>query len=46
MKGPAGEVNSTTRQLDVDIRCPQRDSRNAPNRGVFEDFVAMGVTWK
>ena len=45
-KGPAGEVNPATQQLDFYIRSPKQDPRNTPNREVFAHFFAMEVTWK
>jgi hypothetical protein len=45
-KGPAGEVNPATQQLDFYIRSPKTDPRNTPNREVFAHFFAMEVTWK
>ena len=45
-KGPAGEVNPATQQLDFYIRSPKPDPRNTPNREVFAHFFAMEVTWK
>jgi hypothetical protein len=45
-KGPAGEVNPATQQLDFYIRSPKQDGRNTPNREVFTHFFAMEITWK
>ena len=45
-KGPAGEDNPATQQLDFYIRSPKQDPRNTPNREVFMHFFAMEVTWK
>jgi hypothetical protein len=45
-KGPAGEVNPATQQVDFYIRSPKADARNTPNREVFTHFFAMEVTWK
>jgi hypothetical protein len=45
-KGPAGEVNPATQQLDFYIRSPQANPKNTPAREVFAHFFAMEVTWK
>jgi arsenate reductase (thioredoxin) len=45
-KGPAGEVNPATQQLDFYIRSPQQNPKNKPNREVFLHFFGMEVTWK
>lgn len=45
-KGPAGEVNPATQQLDFYIRSPEQNPKNRPPREVFMHFVAMEVTWK
>ena len=45
-KGPAGEVNPATQQIDFYIRSPQMNAKNKPNREVFLHFFGMEVTWK
>jgi hypothetical protein len=45
-KGPAGEVNPATQQIDFYIRSPQQNPKNTPNREVFAHFFAMEVTWR
>ena len=45
-KGPAGEVNPATQQIDFYIRSPQQNPKNRPNRDVFMHFFGMEVTWK
>jgi hypothetical protein len=45
-KGPAGEVNPATQQVDFYIRSPQPNPKNTPAREVFAHFFAMEVTWK
>jgi hypothetical protein len=45
-KGPAGEVNPATQQIDFYIRSPQQNAKNKPNREVFMHFFGMEVTWK
>ena len=45
-KGPAGEVNPATQQIDFYIRSPQMNAKNRPNREVFMHFFGMEVTWK
>ena len=45
-KGPAGEVNPATQQIDFYIRSPQTNAKNRPNREVFLHFFGMEVTWK
>jgi hypothetical protein len=45
-KGPAGEVNPATQQIDFYIRSPQQNPKNTPAREVFAHFFAMEVTWK
>jgi hypothetical protein len=44
-KGPAGEVNPATQQIDS-IRSPQQNPKNKPNREVFLHFFGMEATWK
>ena len=45
-KGPAGEVNPATQQIDFYIRSPQMNAKNRPNREVFMHFFGMEITWK
>lgn len=45
-KGPAGEVNPATQQIDFYIRSPQQNPRNRPHREVFLHFFGMEITWK
>ena len=45
-KGPAGEVNPATQQIDFYIRSPQQNPKNTPAREVFMHFFGMEVTWK
>ena len=45
-KGPAGEVNPATQQIDFYIRSPQQNPKNKPTRQVFLHFFGMEVTWK
>ena len=45
-RGPAGEVNPATQQIDFYIRSPQPNPRNRPGRQVFMHFFGMEVTWK
>jgi hypothetical protein len=45
-KGPAGEVNPATQQIDFYIRSPQQNPKNTPNREVFMHFFGMEITWK
>ena len=45
-KGPAGEVNPATQQIDFYIRSPQQNPKNRPPRQVFVHFFGMEVTWK
>jgi len=45
-KGPAGEVNPATQQIDFYIRSPQQNPKNTPQRQVFTHFFGMEVTWK
>jgi hypothetical protein len=45
-KGPAGDVNPATLQIDFYIRSPQQNPKNKPNRQVFMHFFGMEVTWK
>ena len=45
-KGPAGEVNPATQQIDFYIRSPQQNPKNRPNRDIFMHFFGMEVTWK
>ena len=45
-KGPAGEVNPATQQIDFYIRSPQQNPKNRPPRQVFAHFFGMEVTWK
>ena len=45
-KGPAGEVNPATQQIDFYIRSPQANPANKPAREVFMHFFGMEVTWK
>ena len=45
-KGPAGEVNPATQQIDFYIRSPQQNPKNRPNREVFLHFFGMEITWK
>ena len=45
-KGPAGEVNPATQQIDFYIRSPQQNPKNTPAREVFLHFFGMEITWK
>jgi hypothetical protein len=45
-KGPAGETNPATQQIDFYIRSPEQNAKNRPNRQVFAHFFGMEVTWK
>ena len=45
-KGPAGEVNPATQQIDFYIRSPKMEPRNKPAREVFMHFFGMEITWK
>ena len=45
-KGPAGEVNPATQQIDFYIRSPQQNPKNRPNRDIFMHFFGMVITWK
>jgi hypothetical protein len=45
-KGPAGEVNPATQQIDFYIRSPQQNPKNRPPREVFLHFFGMEITWK
>jgi hypothetical protein len=45
-KGPGGEVNPATQQIDFYIRSPQQNPKNRPPRQVFVHFFGMEVTWK
>ncbi|MEZ5418073.1 MAG: hypothetical protein R2708_12110 [Vicinamibacterales bacterium] len=45
-KGPAGETNPATQQIDFYIRSPQPNPKNRPGREVFLHFFGMEITWK
>lgn len=45
-RGPAGEVNPATQQVDFYIRSPDRNTNNRPDREVFMHFFGMEVTWR
>jgi hypothetical protein len=45
-KGPAGEVNPATQQIDFYIRSPQQNPKNRPSREIFMHFFGMEITWK
>lgn len=45
-KGPAGETNPATQQIDFYIRSPQPNPKNRPGRQVFLHFFGMEITWK
>lgn len=45
-KGPAGETNPATQQIDFYIRSPQANPKNRPARQVFLHVFGMEITWK
>lgn len=45
-KGPAGETNPATQQIDFYIRSPQPNPKNRPARQVFLHGFGMEITWK